>query len=284
MLAQVYRSIRANPLKPRRLQVHYGVGGEMPVDPKFLLDPMCPAAAAAYFIMTNPNPQMPAGFTLAGPIVADPQQAALAIAAAGAAQLQLVHAMMLDSPIFGFVAWNNAASTALVSFRGTQTVKDWLDNLDTTVVPYTPVNGNGLVHMGFQLVYEHIRQKVSQLLVQKCQGAKRILVTGHSLGGALAVLSALDIAKNVPPGVVPELYTFAGPRAGAPDFADRFNALIPICCRVVNFMDVVPQVPLPPLFEHVGQELKVDGGFKPLDPVFAHHITTYQAGLQKLVH
>ena len=256
----------------------------MPVDPKFLIDPMYPAAAAAYYIMTNPSPTMPAGFTLVGAIMAQPELAAAFMAKADAAQLRLVHAMLLDSPIFGFVAWNGAASTALVSFRGTQTVEDWLDDVDAIPVPYEPVAGAGLVHMGFQLVYQHIRQSAGQLLTSGCKGAKRILVTGHSLGGALAVLAGVDIARNVPPGIVPELYTFAGPRTGAAaDFVPYFNNLIPVCYRVVNFMDVVPQVPLPPLYEHVGQEVPVNGGFKPLDVAYAHALTTYLAGLQKLV-
>jgi len=85
-------------------------------------------------------------------------------------------------------------------------------------------------------------------------------------------------------GPIPEWITFAGPRAGAPDFSKSFNALIPECTRVVNFMDVVPQVPLPPLYEHVGSELLVYGGFKPLDVKYAHQLTTYLNGLQKLLN
>ena len=48
-------------------------------------------------------------------------------------------------------------------------------------------------------------------------------------------------------------------------------------------MDVVPQLPLPPAYEHVGQETLVHGGFKPLDITYAHHLTTYLTGLQKLL-
>jgi predicted lipase len=90
----------------------------------------------------------------------------------------------------------------------------------------------------------------------------------------LAVLSAYDIFKSVRPGPVPQLYTFAGPRAGAPDFAASFNAAIAICNRVVNFMDFVPKVPLPAVYEHVGTETLVHSGFRPLDVTYAHHLTT----------
>jgi len=66
------------------------------------------------------------------------------------------------------------------------------------------------------------------------------------------VLCGYDIAKNYGLGVIPELYTLAGPCAGAPDFAASFGGLVPKCIRVVNFMDVVPRVPVPPLYEQVG--------------------------------
>jgi triacylglycerol lipase len=256
----------------------------MPLDPQFAINVIYPAASAAYLIQTVPNPMLPAGYTLVKAIEANMQEAAPAMAAAIAqnqtAHLKIVHAMLADSNIFGLVAWNAATQTALVAFRGTQTVKDWIDDVDALPVPYIAVPGAGLVHLGFQLVYEHVRKNTGQILANNCPGAQRILVTGHSLGGALAVLGAYDIAKNI--GKTTEVYTLAGPRAGAPDFAGNFNAQIKTCERVVNFMDVVPQVPLPPLYKHVGEEIDIRGGFRPLDPAYAHALTTYLAGLHKL--
>jgi triacylglycerol lipase len=251
-------------------------------DVQFTINTYYPAANAAYQIQTVPNPLLPAGFTLAGPLVADPQKAAAMMAAAAPELHTMVNAMLADSNIFGLVAWNATAKTAMVAFRGTQDAKDWLDDLDAVPVNYQAVPGIGLAHMGFQLVYEHVRSSLTTLLTGPCAGATRILVTGHSLGGAVAVLSGFDIAKNIVAGSVPEFCTFAGPRAVDPGFSGKFNAAFPTCNRVVNFMDVVPQVPLPPLYEHVGQEQLVHGGFKPLDIAYAHRLTTYLAGLQKL--
>ena len=136
--------------------------------------------------------------------------------------------------------------------------------------------------MGFQLVYEHIRDSILKVLGDHCMGAQKLSVTGHSLGGALAVLCGMDLAANSPMKLVPEVHTFAGPRAVDPEFAGKFAQVIPVCNRAVNFMDVVPQVPVPPLYEHVGKEILVHGGFRPLDVAYAHHLTVYLAGLQKL--
>ncbi|HEX4594805.1 MAG TPA: lipase family protein [Bryobacteraceae bacterium] len=254
----------------------------MPFDLQLAINVIYPAANSAYQIMNVPAPALPAGYALVGTIKADPQAALAAMLASDPLQHRIVNGMLLESNIFGLVAWNQATSTALVSFRGTQTIMDWIDDVDTVTVPYISVPGAGFVHMGFQLVYEHIRRNVAQIVTNNCKGLTRLLVTGHSLGGAVAVLGGYDIAKNVTPGVVPELYTLAGPLAGAPDFAANFNKLIPVCHRIVNFMDVVPQVPLPPLYEHVGQEILVQGGFRPLDVAYAHLLSTYLAGLQKL--
>jgi len=255
----------------------------MAFDKNFAITVMYPAANAAYLVMNVPTPPLalPAGFVSVGLIQANPADAAPAMAAATPDHQRIANAAVSESSIFGLVAWNAATKTAIVAIRGTKTIWEWIADVDAAPVPYLPDPGAGLVHMGFQIVYEHIRRSVAGLLAA-CPGVQTLWVTGHSLGGALAVLCAYDIFKNVKPGPTPQLYTFAGPRTAAPDFAANFNAAMPLCNRVVNFMDVVPQVPLPPLYEHVGQETLVHGGFKPLDVTYAHHLTTYLAGLQKL--
>jgi triacylglycerol lipase len=254
----------------------------MAFDPKFAIDVMYTAASAAYTIMTTPAPALPAGYQLVGTIQAHPQQAQAAMAAADPKAQRIVNSALTESNIFGLTAYDATTQTAIVAFRGTETIWDWIDDIDAVPVPNLSVPGGGLVHMGFQLVYEHIRQSMAGCLAN-CAGVKNILVTGHSLGGALAVLAGFQMVKSLTPGIIPLLYTFAGPRTGNPDFSTKFNAAIPECNRIVNFMDVVPQVPLPPIYEHVGQETLVHGGFKPLDITYAHHLTTYLTGLQKLL-
>jgi triacylglycerol lipase len=248
------------------------------------IDVLYPAANAAYLIMNVPQPplQLPPGYALVGPILADPLQAAPAMAQADPDQQRIPNSMVAESSIFGLVAWNAATKTAMVAIRGTKTIWDWIGDFDAAPVPWFYDPAAGLVHMGFQLVYEHIRPNLRDLLNTGCPGVERILITGHSLGGAVAFLAAFDIFEDMGLGIVPELYTFAAPRTGDPAFVGRFNASIEVCYRVVNFMDVVPQLPLPPLYIHVGQEVLVHGGFKPLDITYAHHLTTYLAGLQKL--
>ena len=189
----------------------------MAFDPQFAIDVMYPAANAAYVIMTAPAPALPAGFQLVGAIEARPQEAQAAMAAADPKQQRIVNSALSESNIFGLVAWNASTKTAMVAFRGTATIWDWIDDIDAVPVPYLPVAGSGFVHMGFQLVYEHIRGSMAQLLAG-CAGVQKVLVTGHSLGGALAVFGGFQIVKSLTPGKVPLVYTFAGPRAGRSGF------------------------------------------------------------------
>ncbi len=252
----------------------------MPFDPRFMIDVIYPAATSSYLMMTVHAPPLPAGYTLVGAIEADPRAATTVAALTDAKLHEIAAGMLSESKVFGLVAWNEAAKTALVAFRGTQSIWDWINDLDAIAIAYMAVAGSGHVHMGFQLVYEHVRQSVAKLLAT-CKGVQRILVTGHSLGAAVAILSGFELAKTT--GIATELYTLAGPRTGAPDFSDAYRGVVPICYRVVNFMDVVPQVPLPPLYKHTGEEVLVYGGFKPLEVAYAHRLTTYLAGLQKLL-
>lgn len=257
----------------------------MSFDPKFALEVIYPAANAAYLAMNLESPALPAGYTMVGKIVADQEHAAKVMAEAAIkdpTSHRTVNVMLNDSHIFGLVAFNDAEKTALVAFRGTKTPVEWLADFDAAPVPFDHEPEAGGVHMGFQLLFEHIHPSFAELL-QKCVGATRILVTGHSLGGAIAELAAFDIVSEKLSEVAPELYTLAQPRVGGPVFAHSFNKHISICFRVVNFLDTVPQVPLPPIYLHVGQEVLIHGGFRPLDITYAHHLTTYLAGLTKLV-
>jgi hypothetical protein len=255
-----------------------------PFDPTFAIDIMLPAAQAAYLAMSVPMPtlSLPAGYSVAGVLQADPDLAAPLMAVSDPDQKRLAVKMVTESSIFGVVLWSGRAKTAIVAIRGTATLTDWLSDIECLPVPNGPDPGTGLVHLGVLLVYEHIRGSAIRL-VQACPGLQRILVTGHSLGGGLAALCALDLARDGGFTMTPELLTFAAMRAGDPQFAAFVNLAIPINHRVVNWFDCVPQLPFAPLYQHAGQEITVHGGWRPLDITYAHHLGTYERGLRKLL-
>lgn len=141
---------------------------------QFLIDVLYPAAQAAYAIMSVPTPPLtlPAGYTLVSAIHADPQKAAAAMAAANPDAQRLANETVIESSIFGMIAWNASETTALIAIRGTETWLEWLADIDAPAVPYLPDPASGFVHMGFQLVYEHIRNSIQTLLSANCAGRR----------------------------------------------------------------------------------------------------------------
>jgi predicted alpha/beta-hydrolase family hydrolase len=124
--------------------------------------------------------------------------------------------------------------TYIVIFPGTDSVRDWLTDLRVR-----KTNWHGAkVHRGFVQSWTSVAGQVLGAI----SGAHTIIITGHSLGGALATLCA-DAAADM--GVeVEAVYTFGSPRVGNGSFARQYNDdLADVTCRVVNARDPVPHVP-----------------------------------------
>jgi triacylglycerol lipase len=128
-----------------------------------------------------------------------------------------------------------------------------------------------------------IRNSLLSLLARVAPTCRRLILTGHSLGAALSELAAPDVLHSVNVRLQPEVQNFAGPRVGHSDFVNFFDAQIDVCFRVVNIWDIVPNVPPPLIFEHVGLAVTIDGGFT-LNELEAHSLQqSYGPGLVKLI-
>ncbi|MGB6208629.1 lipase family protein [Mycobacterium sp.] len=249
----------------------------MAFDATFARDVVLPLAEAAYTVMSGSQAVLPPGYTQTSLIKVD-----AVVLTAMTSPHPAVAAMTKDTNIFGLMGRNPATRSAFVSFRGTADVEDWLADLDAVPGDYRPVSGFGQVHTGFQDAYQLVRNSVATNLAGATAGCDEILITGHSLGAALAVLAAPDIFRSMPPNKIePRLITFAGPRVGLPDFVTAFNAAIESCFRVVNFLDIVPYVPPPP-YVHVGAQITVDSG-GPVQVGWRHSLVAYQSGLSALI-
>lgn len=145
-----------------------------------------------------------------------------------------------ESEPFGFAARDPQGEVYLV-FRGTDTVQDWLDDLDADQRPYPWQSGVGAVHDGFLKLYTSLRDHALQA-VDSLQPSGPLWVCAHSLGGALSSLAVLDLRERWP-DLPLQHYSFASPRVAAVDFAAHYNALQVPTYRVVNDSDLVPQVP-----------------------------------------
>lgn len=157
----------------------------------------------------------------------------------------------------GFVAVRRVGDEmdmAVVSFRGTENVRDWETNLRYSLTPVVfPHPGTnqwiGRVHQGFRDSFMSVRDQVDRHL--PCAEGLPIFITGHSLGGALATLGAAYLSR----WGLSACYTFGSPRVGNKGFSGSLR--IPVY-RVVNPLDTVPSVPSCWRgYRHVGTEKKL---------------------------
>lgn len=100
-------------------------------------------------------------------------------------------------------------------------------------------------------IYESINEFFSN--VNEDNTNTNVYVTGHSLGGALATIAAMDIAAKDKLKNTISLYTFASPRVGNNTFADKFNEFVSQeklkGFRFANSEDIVPTLPFPVWFQ-----------------------------------
>ncbi|RIE04135.1 lipase family protein [Cohnella faecalis] len=141
--------------------------------------------------------------------------------------------------LFGFIL--ESERDAIVAFRGTSTTEDWITDAMVAQVDYKWVKQGGLVHRGFARVYGSAREQILAAL-NRMQGDKPLTITGHSLGGALAVLCAPDVSANSR-FRLPCVYTYGAPRAGDPAYAKTFGSRAGASFRVQNVYDAVPHLP-----------------------------------------
>ncbi|CAE6955313.1 unnamed protein product [Symbiodinium sp. CCMP2592] len=157
-----------------------------------------------------------------------------------------IHARVFKSP---------RTKLAIVAFRGTQfkSMKNWEVDADIQRIPLKLPNGNvTYVHEGFlkalELILPHVKRWVDGYifgLFQAVPSDWKLIFTGHSLGGALALLAATKSFADRWPRTPEAVVVF-----GVPRFADaaldhwwRQNKLCQHLVRVNTYNDMVHVMP-----------------------------------------
>lgn len=146
---------------------------------------------------------------------------------------------------------------AVLVFRGTRGFEGWFSNLNAAQTPWP---FGGAVHGGFKADFLGLWEETADALLSL---DLPLFYTGHSLGGALAVLAA----SVLPPRAV---YSFGAPRPGDAVFA-RGLRRVPVY-RLELPKDIVPTVPpsvIPFHFDHPGTPVILDP-FPPEECAAAH--------------
>ena len=146
-----------------------------------------------------------------------------------------------------------SAGRLFIAFRGTTSLRDWITDANVKKITF---NGHR-VHEGFYRAYQKIRRHVLGH-VNDLAGQADIVITGHSLGAALATVAAFDLDRL---GFdVSAVYTFGSPRVGDRKFAAAYNAVFEgRSYRLINDSDLVCRVPTMLRWRHVDQPVWFDG-------------------------
>jgi ribosomal protein S10 len=138
-----------------------------------------------------------------------------------------------------------------ISFRGTASIEDWETNFHVRLIHPQNTDQHLRVHEGFYRAFTKldagalgIKEKIDSIK-QSTNGLIPIYITGHSLGGALAQIAGAVLGGDQ----FAACYTFGSPRVGNAYF--DLWVKVP-SYRVMNYADIVPQVPLPIVYRHSG--------------------------------
>jgi triacylglycerol lipase len=131
-----------------------------------------------------------------------------------------------------------------LAFRGTSSTKNWDTDFQVALVHPENTDRQLRVHKGFYQAFVRlnegtlgIKEKLDAVK-EATKGAVPIYITGHSLGGALAQIAGAVLGNDQ----VAACYTFGAPRVGN----SYFDLWVKVpSYRVMNYADIVPQVPLP---------------------------------------
>ena len=145
-------------------------------------------------------------------------------------------------------------NAVIVAFAGTDPISlaNWVSDFDAHLDKDT-----GTAE-GYRVAADVVWPDLKRLLGKSVPPGGKIFVTGHSLGGALAVLIAEHIDTELRDDMVVEaVYTFGMPRVGDQAFADLYNARLgQRTYRLVHGEDIVPTVaPSELQFRHLGRYL-----------------------------
>lgn len=156
------------------------------------------------------------------------------------------------------------SSGITIVFPGSNSYIDWVTNFSTfqeyrtfyqqiiqgeidakreKIYPYHTNNKSGsFMHSGFVKSYFSARDDIHEYI--RNNHKPHVTVTGHSLGGALAILCVVDIQYNFADQLSSlKAYTFGSPKVGNHQFRLSYNQRVANSYHFVHGMDIIPSLP-----------------------------------------
>ena len=195
--------------------------------------------------------------------------------------------------VVGYVAMDRTNNLAVVAFRGSVSVMNWVtdarvsqvqnatkifnemktgDDTDTNPTKGSDLCDGCTAHQGFLDSWKQAREAVLDTIdfYLKEYPKNKIILIGHSAGGAIATLAAAEIkkrAQNKKKSITCDLYTYGAPRIGGQKISDFItNQGMGDIYRVTHRNDMVPRLPPRELkiisdkYDHISPEYYISSG------------------------
>lgn len=173
--------------------------------------------------------------------------------------------------------WASHDDFVVLALRGTQEPTDLFTDLSVQLEPFALPGVKGAqVHSGFLSSAQSVHEKF--LEAQRSAKARKVplFITGHSLGGAVALLGALKLITH--DGVVDAVWTFGLPKVGNNSFYDAAKKMLGSRWHHINqTVDPIPMLPFSQLDAQKLQQLAANyGDYLPLLNRFATNASYWE--------
>lgn len=174
--------------------------------------------------------------------------------------LTLTSHSSLVTDVTGYIALDHTRSLTILSFRGSKSIRNYITDLNFPATS-TDICTGCTADEGFYNSWKEASPGAMAALttVAAANPSYKVVVVGHSLGGAIAAIAAAEIRNG---GTMADLYTYGQPRIAGSTLSNYItNQNKGGNFRVTHYDDPVPR--LPPLafgFVHISPEYYIKTG------------------------